>query len=269
MHSGRLLWTIVAAAASLTVMAPPSQGQTREGQELLPAMPIPLAELALVPPQSLAGDPTERAERAAALQNWVGEFTAWKKWDETWRGRPEPGWVGSRARRQKPDPPAWLADECVDVVDGDALAESCLLLAEWQDDYVTEQVRARIRASRIERQESTKWWNSVHLDALWLTPTAAASYGVIGIHATLKVAGRWQVFVAPGAILLNVPVSGGSRAWTPATDLGFSYRLTEVRLTGTRRGVLHVNIAKAWILGDSTATISRTVDLVGLSLTMK
>ena len=271
MGSGQILWTVVAAVASLAAIANPSPAQTREGQALLPAQPIPLVTQALLPPVSPPRDPSELAQRMAAVQTWAREYSEWKAWEEQWRGKVEPGWFGPRERRQKPDPPAWLSDDCRDVLDGEGtLADACRLLAEWQDDYSAAQVRARILAGRAEQDTNTKWWNSVHFDALWLTPNVPASYGVIGIHATLKVVGRWQVFVAPGAILLNVPAPGGTREWVPATDLGFSYRLVELTLPGRRRqGTLHLNVARAWILGASGGFIGNTVDLAGLSLTLK
>ena len=49
-----------------------------------------------------------------------------------------------------------------------------------------------------------------------------------------------------------------------------SYRLTDVTLPGSsRQGTLHLNLARAWVLGESGGFVSRTVDLVGLSLSLK
>jgi hypothetical protein len=56
-----------------------------------------------------------------------------------------------------------------------------------------------------EEPTKTEWWKNVHVDALWLTPAASVASGVVGIHVTLTIVGRWQVFLAPGAILMNVP----------------------------------------------------------------
>jgi hypothetical protein len=152
------------------------------------------------------------------------------------------------------------------------LADACRLLVDWRDDIATAQVRAQLRSERQAREASTRttWWNHVHVDALWLTPNASVSYGVVGVHATLKVAGRWQVFVAPGAILLNVPTPRGGRAWQPATDLGFSYRLFDFRVPGGRRqNTLHLNLARAWLLGGADSFVSSSVDLAGFSVTFK
>ena len=272
MRSAEILSTVVAAVVSLAATANLAGAQTSEGQAPLPAHPIPLVTQVLVlPPEPPPQDPFELARRMAALQQWALEYSEWKEWDAQWRGKFEPGLLGYRERRQRPDPPAWLFDDCRYLADVEGLrAESCRLLAEWQDDdAAAAQVRAAILAARTEQDEHTKWWNSVHLDALWLTPNVPASYGVVGIHATLKVVGRWQVFVAPGAILLNVPTQRGAREWVPATDLGFSYRLFDLALPGRRQGTLHLNVARAWILGDSSGLIGQTADLAGLSLTLK
>jgi hypothetical protein len=62
----------------------------------------------------------------------------------------------------------------------------------------------------------------------------------------------------------------GAREWRPATDLGLSYRLMEVRLPGShRQATLHLNVAKAWLLGSSESFINSSVDLAGLSMTFK
>jgi hypothetical protein len=265
---------VITVVASLSAAANPSPAQTSDGPAALPATPIPLAGQTVVPPASPAtGDPSELARRTALAQQWARDYTEWKEWQEQWQGRLEPGLFGTRQRRIKPDPPVWLLDECRDLIEVDgALADPCRLLAAWQEDYAAAQVRERILTERIAREAPTKttWWRHVHIDALWLTPGMSASYGVVGVHATLKVVGRWQIFVAPGAILVNVPTGERTREWRPATDLGISYRLVDLRLPGSQRqGTLHLNFARAWIMGGSQSFVNSSVDLVGLSLTFK
>jgi len=235
---------------------------------------IPLAGQTIVPSISLATeDPADEAQRAAALQQWMREYSEWKEWDERWHGKQEPGWFGFRERRIKPDPPFWLFSDCAGLTDVEGTrAEACRLLAQWQEDYATAQVRARLLTQRNaqEAPTHTTWWNYIHVDALWMAPNASVGYGVVGVHATLKLAGRWQVFVAPGAILLNITMPDGARAWRPATDLGLSYRLMELRLPGShRQATLHLNLAKAWLMGSSDSFINSSVDLAGLSMTFK
>jgi hypothetical protein len=271
MRFGRILRTVVTALAVLLATATPGSAQTSNGQPSLPAQAIPLVGQILTSPvPPVEPDPADLARRMAVLQHWTLEYAEWKAWDERWQGKLEPGWFGAKERRQKPDPPEWLAEECRTLADVEGtLADACRLLAEWREDYSAAQVRARLLAARNERDEPTTWWRSVHIDALWLTPNMPASYGLVGIHATLKVVGRWQVFVAPGAMLLNVPTPRGTREWVPGTDLGVSYRLMDVTLPGNRQGTLHLNVARAWILGGSATLVNQSVDLAGLSVTFK
>ncbi|HLG58929.1 MAG TPA: hypothetical protein VI485_26525 [Vicinamibacterales bacterium] len=271
----RVLSILIAVVASLIITAKASSAQTSDdGPAALPAAPIPLAGQLVVPPAlPVALDSAELARRIAALRQWTREYSDWIEWNERWQGRMEPGLFGVRERRKKPAPPAWLLDECRNVTEADdTLANGCQLLAAWREDYGAKQVRERILAQRTQHEAPTKttWWNYLHVDALWSTPAVSATYGVVGIHATLKVVGRWQIFVAPGAILLNVPTSGRTREWRPATDLGVSYRLIDMNLPGShRQGTLHVNFARAWIMGGAESLVNSSVDLVGLSVTFK
>jgi len=270
-HAVPILITVVAV---LSATATPSVAQTSEGQAVLPATPVPRVEQMVTPSVSLVlEDPAELAKRVSALEQWTREFTEWREWQEQWKGRPEPGLFTTRDRRPKPEPPAWLFDDCENLVDvEDIRAEACKLLVVWQEDYGTTQVRASMLTARTQDEKPTKssWWSYIHIDGLWITPAASVTYGVVGVHVAFKVAGRWQLFAAPGAILLNVPTPGGTRAWRPATDIGVSYRLIDIKIPGSRRqGTLHVNLAKAWLLGSSASFINSTVDLVGLSVTFK
>jgi hypothetical protein len=269
----RALPIVIAIGVTLTAHTP-SSAQTSSTADVLPATTIPLLREIIVPEISLAiENPSDQAQRTAAVQQWMRDYTEWKEWEDHWRGRQEPGWFGARNRRTRPDPPAWLFDECRELAEiAGTRADACRLLIAWQDDYATAQIRARLLAARTANEEvtHTTWWNHIHVDALWMAPNAPVGYGVIGLHATLKVVGRWQMFVAPGAILLNVATPDGTRAWRPATDLGLSYRLVDVKLPGShRQGTLHLNLAKAWLLGSAESFVGSSVDLVGLSMTFK
>src|SRR5689334_15119584 len=46
------------------------------------------------------------------VEHWVREYNDWKVWFAKWHNRTEPGWFGTRHRRQRPDPPAVLHDAC-------------------------------------------------------------------------------------------------------------------------------------------------------------
>jgi len=109
------------------------------------------------------------------------------------------------------------------------------------------------------------------MDLLWPALQYQNSiYGVIGMHVATKVAGRWQVFTAPGALLLNLPTRNGARAWKVATNYGIGYRLFDFTFPGGRPAELHVNMAKTWIVSDSSDLITgRSIDVVGFSVTFK
>jgi hypothetical protein len=225
---------------------------------------------------AVGSDPQDSPDwdrRLRELREWVKEYRSWQEWNERWRGRREPGWLGPRERRVKPDPPVWLADECRDVVaDGGDLYEACELLRHWQDDPATAQIRQQTQTARTQAENptKTKWWEHIHLDLFWpMTQLGSSVYGVAGMHATIDVTRRLQVFVAPGMMMLNLPALDGTREWKAATDWGFSYRLIDFKVMGSERmASLHLNFAKAWIFGGPQPGGGRsTVDLAGFSVT--
>jgi hypothetical protein len=242
-------------------------GQTGGEQALLPARAIGSADP--VPPIDIA----DWEQRRRALHQWMDDYAAWKKWHEKWGNRIEPGWLGARPRRPRPEPPAWLAGECPAPADDEPLVvEACELLAEWRDEGLA-QVRRQTATARIHKEAPThtQWWEHLHVDALWMmTQWGTPVYGVVGMHATLEIAGRLQVFVAPGVMLLNLPGIDGTREWKPATDWGFAYRLVDFKFPGSKRqGSLHVNVAKAWVLSGPSNLFNTSIDLAGFSITPK
>lgn len=215
----------------------------------------------------------DTAAHQEELDQWIEDFTAWQAWAETWGNRREPGWFRSaRARRPKPDPPLWLFEACDGVAaDPDASNEPCQLLAEWTDGTTAATQAARAVNTASEDTEKTTWWEHVHLSGGWPpVQTGTGAYGVLGLHATTTVKGRFQVFVAPGAMLMNVPTVDGSRAWKLATNYGIAYRLVEFTLPGTdRRAYLHLNVVKAWLFSAGPNVPTSSTEFVGLSITFK
>jgi hypothetical protein len=212
-------------------------------------------------------------DRLTELTTWMRAYTDWKEWADKWFGKVEPGLFGPRARRPKPAPPVWLADECrrPDIVDV-TFTEACRLFADWQQPHAVAVIEEQIRDQRTrgEAPTNTRWWQHIHVDALWSTLQVPATFGVIGVHATHKIAGRLQVFLAPGAMLLSVPTPNGTREWKPATDLGVSYQLFDFKFPGNQRdATLHLNVAKAWIVGRHSSFIDSSVELAGLSVSFK
>jgi hypothetical protein len=239
---------------------------------LIPAAPG-AAQTARVPAEtSAAADASggvDLAARAQALEQWIDAFKHWQRVRDQ-----------KLARRYvpkidpKPSPPDWLFDDCQALVRDDTgiWTEACQLLVEWQDDPATAQIR-RDRASARSQAEvptNTTWWQHVHLDGLWpMTQTGASVYGIIGTHVTVNVSGRWEVSIAPGAMLLTLPGPRGARDWKIATDWGVSYRLTDFVLPGTHRPAhLHVNFVTAWVLGGPSNVVPSRIALAGLSITL-
>ena len=214
------------------------------------------------------------SQRLAEAKHWVADFAAWQRWDAEWHNTPEPGVFHARPRRKRPDPPAWLAAECADGSTAqDPLGAACRSFIEWQDDAVVAQLRRQTATTRAQKEAPTKslWWEHIHLDGLWpMAQWNSGVIGVLGMHATVDMVGRLQVFVAPGAIVLNLPNGRGSREWKPATDWGIAYRIVDFTFPGSgRRASLHLNLAKAWVLNDAAGAFPGTVDLAGFSLTFK
>ena len=78
------------------------------------------------------------------------------------------------------------------------------------------------------------------------------------------------MFTAPGALLLNLPSYNGARTWKVAVNYGIGYRLVGFSFFGRRPAELHLNLAKTWIVSDTTdLVVSRSIDVVGFSITFK
>jgi hypothetical protein len=262
MPSLRVVTLGIVASAATPVLAQDDSSFDRA----LTGQSIPLVQRALEAPTVPDG-----AKRRDELKKWVDEFSEWKQWAGRWRNRREPGLLsGSRERRPRPDPPDWLFDHCGSGIDGsDESEEACTLLAEWSaPNAIVQAATTRATATQAsEDSDNTTWWEHLHLDGGW--PAMQANiYGVIGVHATTHVKGRFEIFLAPGAMLVRVPTKGGGHAWKVATNYGITYRLTGFALPGGRRALLHVNLAKAWLFAMGDIPTDST-DFIGLSMTFK
>lgn len=215
------------------------------------------------------------SQQITALQRWTRDYDEWKAWFVKWGGRLEPGWFSAKQRREPPVPPPWLPDACLSLVaDSGPLADACRAWRDWLSDRdgsgIVAQQAARARAKQ-EAPEKTIWWEHVHVDALWpMTQSGSNAYGVAGMHTTLHVTKRLQVFVAPGAILMRLPAVNGGRAWSAATDWGFSWSLFDFRMPGLERAsTVHLNFARVWVLGGSAVVMPGELYLAGFSVTFK
>jgi hypothetical protein len=226
-----------------------------------------------LPAQTFPAD--SPAQQLFALQTWTREYDDWKAWFVKWRGRVQPGWFSAKPRREAPVPPAWLPDACTSlIVDSGPLADACRAWRESLHDFdgtgLVAQQSAQARAKQ-EAPQKTVWWEHVHVDALWpMTQTGSSAFGVAGMHTTMNVTKRLQIFVAPGAILMRLPDVNGGRTWSAATDWGFSWNLFDFRMPGLdRASTVHVNFARVWVLGNSGVTMPGELYLAGFSITFK
>jgi len=233
----------------------------------LPSRPVSLPNLS----QAIA----PAGEQLGLLKQWTRDYQEWRAWYLEWRNRPEPGVFSTRARREPPVPPAWISTVCAGLIDETGpVFDACAAWREWRAydmavSLMTEQI-AQMRAA-VESLHKTQWWERVHVDALWpMTRAGSNAFGVVGVHTTVHVTKRFQVFLLPGVILMRAPGLNGIQNWSAATDWGFSFRLFDLRvpLVG-RPGTVHLNMARVWMLGNGNVASAGETYLAGLSLSFK
>lgn len=214
-------------------------------------------------------------QQARQMMQWTHDYQEWRAWYLQWRNRPEPGLFSSRARRTPPVPPAWLSAFCANLAEEGGLgADACTALRDWEANdlaasLMTQRI-AQVRAS-TEAPHNTRWWERVHVDAFWpMTRAGSGTLGVAGLHTTLHVTRRFQVFLAPGVILMRMPEIDGSPTWTTAADWGFSFGLFDVRVpVAGRPATVHLNVARVWVLGGNPMVQTGEMYLAGFSLSFK
>jgi len=231
----------------------------------LPARSIPIEFLQLVPEPGVIVLSADQLQQADA---WARDFDAWQKWADRWLNRRQPGLLSfSVERSERPDPPPWLADICALLADDDRLAHACALLDDWRQDPLMPKSLHAAAAATTQKEAPTKsvWWKHLHVDGLWsTTQTNTSVFALFGMHATIDVYGRAQIFAAPGILLMSVPSIYGSRELRPATDWGMTYRLFDVR-----RSTIHFNLVRAWVLGGQSSLLDSNMTLAGFSLSFR
>ena len=257
----KYLRRLASTAMLLTCVAGTAAAQSDTSSSARPAEQLPSVDV--------SGD------RIQVLQRWTKEYNEWRAWFAEWKNRREPGLLSAKQRKLPPVPPAWLPDACALLGDEKgAIAEGCAAYRDWaRNDYATEIVAQQIAQTRADAEKTRKtiWWEHVHVDALWpMTQTGSNAYGVAGMHTTLQVSRRFQIFLAPGVMMMRVPNGDGTERWSPATHWGFSYRLLDFVLPGTHRpSRLHLNIARVWLLGGNRLPAAGEMYLAGFSLTFR
>jgi hypothetical protein len=233
--------------------------------ENLTARPTPFALVQLVPEPPVV---TLSAEQLHELDQWTRDFAEWQKWADRWLNRRQSGkWSYAVDRNKKPDPPVWLDDVCHLFAADDEFVRPCELLASWREDPIADRNRRATAATASQTEATTKssWWRHLHADGLWSTTQSnTAALGLFGAHVTIEVEGRFQVFAAPGILLVSVPSLYGDRNLSPATDWGVTYRLFDVG-----RSTVHLNFVHAWVLVNRANLINPNVTLGGLSVSFR
>ena len=163
-----------------------------------------------------------------ALAAWIGEYQSWLAWEAQWGNRrqwilhpfPYPFWKERpdlfsyiAPRRVEPAPPAWLEAICAGTpatsVEPGLRSEGCRLLVVWKDDYVTHQIRVATATARTQMDEPgrSRFLEHIHFASLWTNLEAGGNraYGLAGVHATIDVRGRWQIYALPGLMAVSLP----------------------------------------------------------------
>src|SRR5829696_622157 len=119
-----VLWVLIVCAGMLLRATPASA--SAEQEPVLPSRVLDTGAIQFAMPDVVTWE-----HRLQEVQKWIGDFQKWQEWNALWRNRREPGWIGARERKVRPDPPLWLAAECHDAIvqEGETLAQACRLLS--------------------------------------------------------------------------------------------------------------------------------------------
>jgi hypothetical protein len=258
------------------VFSQPAAAQTTEP---LPSRPIALWAAPPAPAQHVLDD--------EELARWIKDYKAWQEWDAEWINRrqwvmhpfPYPFWKEMpdvfsyiAARRIEPEPPAGLEAECArwsgtSTVRGDR-GEGCRLLAVWKDDYITQRLRyaTAVAIARKDHPSRTRFLEYIHFASLStsMQPGGERAYGLAGVHATIPIKGRWQVYALPGIMAVSVPTAQGHRSVTIGYDWGMAVRMFDVDLPIIGVPVrTHLNLVHVWL-----PEVNQKIDMIGLSFTI-
>ena len=210
------------------------------------------------------------------ITRWMDDVRKYRTWSERYRNRISRnifGLVGER--RSMPSVPTWLPPKCVMLADfvpppAGVLSDACDLLSYYESDFAVDPraQQALLAQKQNEVDPHSSFWKHLHLDAGWGSPDyRMQTYGLVGVHVTLpEIAGRIQVFLPPGFLLLSVPDGHGGREFQPAATIGVSIRMFDFEFPQNKTATAHFNVAKAYFISHaSTMTGNASVDLVGLS----
>jgi hypothetical protein len=225
----------------------------------------------------------EFEQRFEELAKWLREYRAWEEWFERWGNRVARNFNDQHIweRKQRPEPPVWLEEECKDYLDFDGLlASACDILRNWDDQPLLLVQRRRsslvTSSGRVDdKVVKSSFFQRVHLTGLWMRARYPATplYGIVGIQVAVFEVGRYTL-PAIGAMLVMVPDGEGGHDWKPATTLGFGFRICDfVPPLIKKPASLHFNIARTSIHGVQDERFlpqgTMNVSFFGLSVSAK
>jgi hypothetical protein len=223
----------------------------------------------------------EFEQRFDELAKWFKDYEAWEKWFEAWGNRvvhnfdDQPIWQ----RMTRPEPPVWLEAECRDHWFSDGLvANACYILRHWEEQplLILQRRSSSLQTSGGKVNDEVakgSLFRRVHLTGLWMearypgTPT----YGIVGMQFGVFESGRLTL-PAVGVMLVMLPDGKGGHALTPATTVGFGYRMVDFVAPLIRRQLsLYLNVARTHLHGvQSEGIVPRmNVNLFGLSVSAR
>ncbi len=209
------------------------------------------------------------AEQMSELKKWLSDNAKWEKWNKRWGNTVLPHPV-----RHRPAAPAWLEEECSQLIGGEGLlVQACSHLKDISEDRNTAAIRQATAAQRKQQEGfKTRFIERVHVGAGWpLMQVGGFTYGaLLESHVSITNLGRIEINL-PGIMILSVPDENGHRVVKFGTDLTLSFRLGEFQVPGIKqRYVLHMNIANAWTgVGSPAFGFDSRASLIGLSVTIK
>lgn len=220
-------------------------------------------------------------QRYEELDRWLTKYHKWEKWISLYGNRPAKTWWGNVEddRMQRPEPPAWLSDDCAHLIGYDGkLGQACDILRKWQglarhlrglaDDPVLTTTGGIVN----DRVVKSSFWQRVHLTGMWAPSQLPLPplYGVIGMQIGVVEIGRVSLPTV-GVMLVTMKGHNGSREWKPATNIGISFRLRNFTVNGNtvamHFNLSRLNIRDAESVGPATLPVSS--NFVGLSLSFK
>jgi hypothetical protein len=221
---------------------------------------------AAAPGQELSSDHLEE------LQKWLKEDTQYLKWYKQ---------NGNKVRRGKlrhrPEPPAWLEEECLGLIGGEGiLVDACVRLREIREGAQLTKTREAIETQRKQKEapKHTAWYERIHVGGGWpiVSDLKQAKYGAIfETHVSIIDVGRFEINL-PGIMFLSVPDRYGKRVLKQATHIGISLKLRTFTFPGSNQKFLaHFNLSRAKIMGEWSSGLADAdaLSLIGLSFTVK